>query len=269
VTILCYHSVEPHWNSPLAVAPEAFAQQATWLSRSRQVLPVRDALPRLDARGRLPRGVAALTFDDGFAALHEHVLPVLVREKLPATVFLVAQTLTPAGRPVDWVDTPGTEPPTTLTLDQVLEMQEAGVDFQSHSWAHRDLTQLARDECVRDLRESRELLSDLLGRRVTLLAYPRGLHDAKVREAAAAAGYTHGFALPETAEQPGDYAVPRVGIYRGNGPLAVRVKAARPYLRLRTSGPVARRARGVKQVLRKAAFPERFPERFPGRAPTR
>jgi peptidoglycan/xylan/chitin deacetylase (PgdA/CDA1 family) len=250
MTILCYHSVEPDWNSPLAVTPEAFAEQAQWLSRSRQVLPVRNALSRLDARGRLPRGMAALTFDDGFAALHEHVLPVLTQRRLPATVFLVAQTLTPGGRPVDWVDTPGTEPLRTLTLDQVLEMQDAGVDFQSHSWAHHDLTKLSWDECVRDLRESRELLSDLLGRRVTLLAYPRGLHDADVRRAAEVAGYTHAFALPETAEEPGDFAVPRVGIYRGNGLLAVRVKAARPYLQMRTAEPVARSAQRAKRVLR-------------------
>jgi peptidoglycan/xylan/chitin deacetylase (PgdA/CDA1 family) len=250
MTILCYHSVEPDWNSPLAVTPEAFAQQAAWLARSRQVLPVRDALPLLDARGRLPRGAAVLTFDDGFAALHEYVLPVLTQRKLPATVFLVAQTLTPEGRPVDWVDTPGTEPLTTLTLDQVREMQDAGVDFQSHSWAHHDLRQLTWDECVRDLRDSREFLSDLLGRAVTLLCYPRGLHDAGVRKAAEVAGYTHAFALPEGPEQPGDYAVPRVGIWRGNGLSAVRVKATRPYLRVRTSEPVARHARRAKQLVR-------------------
>jgi peptidoglycan/xylan/chitin deacetylase (PgdA/CDA1 family) len=252
MTILCYHSVEPDWNSPLAVRPEEFRRQAAWLRRRRQVLPVRDALPRLNRRGRLPGGTAALTFDDGFAGLYEHVLPVLVREKLPATVFLVAQTLAPGGRPVDWVDTPGTRPLTTLGLEQVLEMQDAGVDFQSHSWAHHDLTRLSREECVRDLRDSRELLSDLLGRPVTHLAYPRGRHDAGVREAAAAAGYTHAFALPETAEQPGPFAVPRVGIYRGNGQLVVRVKAARPYLRVRTAGPVARQSGRVRRMLRGA-----------------
>lgn len=250
MTVLCYHSVEPDWESPLAVRPEAFVQQAAWLRRSRQVLPVQDALPRLDARGRLPGGAVALTFDDGFAALHEHVLPVLAREKLPATVFLVAETLTPTGRPVDWVDPPGKTPPTTLTIGQVREMQDAGVDFQSHSWAHHDLTGLSYEECLRDLRESREFLSDLLGRQVTLLAYPRGLHDADVRKAAAAAGYSHAFALPETAEEPGDYAIPRVGIYRGNGLLSVRVKAARHYLRVRTSEPVARNARRAKRVVR-------------------
>src|SRR5687768_7563714 len=103
MTILCYHSVQPGWDSLLAVEPVAFARQAAWLRRSRRVLPLRDALPRLDASGRLPRGEAALTFDDGFAAMYTHALPVLTRESLPATMFLVAQTLTPAGRPVDWV----------------------------------------------------------------------------------------------------------------------------------------------------------------------
>jgi hypothetical protein len=103
---------------------------------------------------------------------------------------------------------------------------------------------------VRDLRESREFLSDVLGRSVTLLCYPRGLHDAGVRRAAEVAGYTHAFALPVGPEQPGDYAVPRVGIWRGNGMATVRLKAARPYLDLRMSEPVARNARRAKQVVR-------------------
>jgi peptidoglycan/xylan/chitin deacetylase (PgdA/CDA1 family) len=253
MTILCYHSVEKGWNSPLAVEPDDFAWQAGWLRRRRRVLPLRDALDRLDRSGRLPRGEAALTFDDGFAALHEQALPVLTRERLPATVFLVAQTLTPGGQPVDWVDTPGTEPLSTLTLDQVLEMQDAGVDFQSHSWAHLDLSQLSEAECVQDLKDSRELLSELLGRPVTLMAYPRGRHTPHVRRAAARAGYTHAFALPEQPEQPGEYAVPRVGIFHGNSRLTVRAKAARSYLPARTSGPVSRGGPLVKRAARRLA----------------
>lgn len=251
MTILCYHSVHPRWDSPLAMEPEAFARQASWLRAHRRVLRLSEALPRLDSTGRLPRGEAVLTFDDGFADNRTHVLPVLTRERLPATVFLVAQTLTPEGRPVDWVNNPGTEPLRTLTVDEVLEMQDAGVDFQSHSWAHHDLTQLTYAECVRDLTDSKEFLSELLGRPVSVLAYPRGLHDRKVREAAQAAGYTHALALPERAEEIGPYAVPRVGIYRGNGPLTVRAKVARPYLRLRHSEGLARTGGRVKRIARR------------------
>ena len=250
MTILCYHSVEPDWESPLAVEPGYFERQAAWLQRNRRVLPLGDALGRLDVTGRLLRGEAALTFDDGFSALHRYVLPVLTRTRMPATVFLVAQTLTPGGQPVDWVDTPGTEPLSTLTADQILEMQDAGVDFQSHSWAHLRLPQLSEAECVTDLRDSRELLSDLLGRSVTMLAYPRGLHTAHVRRAAARAGYTHAFALPEGREQPQEFAIPRVGIYRGNTQGTLRVKAARPYLPLRTDDRLAHAAARAKRALR-------------------
>jgi peptidoglycan/xylan/chitin deacetylase (PgdA/CDA1 family) len=249
MTILCYHAVQQRWNHPLATEPDAFAWQSAWLRRHRTVLPLRDALPRLDATGRLPRGEVALTFDDGFADMHSEAWPVLTRERLPATMFLVAQTLTPAGQAVDWIRTPVSEPLRTLTIDQVLEMQDAGIDFQSHSWAHRDLVDLTMEECVRDLRDSRELLSEVLGRPVTLLAYPRGLHNEQVRKAAERAGYSHAFTLPEGPEEPGPYAVPRVGIYRGNGRLTVGMKAARPYLRLRTSAGAASAARRAKRVL--------------------
>jgi peptidoglycan/xylan/chitin deacetylase (PgdA/CDA1 family) len=136
-------------------------------------------------------------------------------------------------------------------------MQDAGVDFQSHSWAHHDLTRLSEAECVQDLRQSRELLSELLGRPVTLLCYPRGLHNRHVRRAAAVAGYTHAFALPVGAEEPDDFAIPRVGIWRGNGMLALRLKVTRPYVRLRTSDRVSRSAQRAKRIARRMPRPPR------------
>jgi peptidoglycan/xylan/chitin deacetylase (PgdA/CDA1 family) len=235
VSVLCYHAVEDGWESPMAIEPALFDQHCAWLARSRRVLPLDQAVRAMDRRYRLPARTAALTFDDGFTSMHTQLLPRLSRWGLPATVFVVAETLTPEGRPVDWVDTPPDHPLTTLTLDEVLEMRDAGVDFQSHSWAHRDLTTLTYDECVTDLRSSRELLADLLGRPVTMLAYPRGRHDAEVRRAAQAAGYTYAFALPERHEQPSALSIPRVGVHRGNGVPVLRLKETRPYLAVRTS----------------------------------
>jgi peptidoglycan/xylan/chitin deacetylase (PgdA/CDA1 family) len=247
MTILCYHAVQPGWHSPMSVAPEVLDRQCSWLGRHRRVLPLTEAVHRLDVHGRLPRGEAALTFDDGFRSLHQHALPVLARHRLPATVFLVARTLTPPGQPVDWVDPPRPEHLPTLTLEEVHEMQDAGFRFESHSARHADLTTLGYDECVRDLRESRELLESLLGHEVRLLAYPRGRHDADVRAAAERAGYTHAFTLPDQREHVGPYAVPRVGVFGGNGVWHLRLKVARPYLGLRTS-PSYDVVRGVRRT---------------------
>jgi peptidoglycan/xylan/chitin deacetylase (PgdA/CDA1 family) len=237
MSILCYHAVQPGWRSPMSVEPAVLDEHCGWLSRRRSVVPLQEAVHRLDATGRLPRGHAALTFDDGFSSLHEHGFPVLARHRLPATVFLVAETLTAAGRPVDWVDTAPAEQLTTLTIEQVREMQDAGIRFESHSFSHLDLTSLSFEDCVRDLTDSRELLETLLGRPVRLLAYPRGRHNASVRAAAERAGYSHAFTLPEGREPVGPYAVPRVGLFDGNDLRHLRVKSARSYLRLRTGRP--------------------------------
>jgi peptidoglycan/xylan/chitin deacetylase (PgdA/CDA1 family) len=181
--------------------------------------------------------MAALTFDDGFSGVLEHALPEVRRQGLPMTVFLVAQTLTDEGLDAWWVRTPPPWPLTTLTVDEVLHLRDLGVDLQSHSWAHQDLPELDEDACEKDLRRSREFLEDLLHGPVPYLAYPRGLHDAGVRRAACRAGYSHAFALPEGPEQVDEYAVPRVGIHRGNGTRTLAVKAQRRYLDVRHSWP--------------------------------
>jgi len=235
VTILCYHSVDPAWESPLAMRPGEFEGHAAWLARRRTVVPLSEAVKRLDGRGRLPRGMAALTFDDGFTGVLEHALPAVQRHGLPMTVFLVAQTLSDEGLGAWWVRTPPAWPLTTLTVDEVLHLRDLGVDFQSHSWAHRDLPELDEDACDRDLRQSREFLQDLLHAPVPFLAYPRGLHDEGVRRAARRAGYSHGFALPEGPERVDEYAVPRVGIYRGNPSWTLAAKAHPRYLDVRHS----------------------------------
>lgn len=254
MTILCYHAVQPGWRSPLAVTPQAFEEQMRWLARHRRVVALEEAMAVADRRFRLPRGMTAITFDDGFSTLHDHAFPILRDLGLPSTVFVVAETLTEAGRIVDWVDTPPSGSSLrTLDLDQLLEMQDAGMTTGSHSFSHRVLTAMPPDEIESDLRQSRELLEDLLGRPVPFLAYPRGFHDEAVRSAAARAGYRNSFTLPESREAVGPHAVPRVGVYPGNGLRSLRTKHLRPYLAVRTS-PVYPM---VRRVVRGSAPPTR------------
>ncbi len=235
MTILCYHAVDPAWDSPLAVRPSDFAAQMEWLARRRRVMGLEAAVGLLDVRARLPRGLAALTFDDGFASVYEHAWPVLRARSLPAAIFLVAGTLTEPPRGVDWVDDPPSWPLATLRMDQVLEMQDAGVLVGSHTLTHPNLPELTDAECRRELGESRELLESLVGRRVPHLAYPRGRNDARVRRLAEAAGYAWAFTLPEAPEPTGRFGIPRAGIYRGNGIGHLALKATRAYPRVRGS----------------------------------
>jgi peptidoglycan/xylan/chitin deacetylase (PgdA/CDA1 family) len=245
-TILCYHSVDPDWQSPLSIAPEVFAWHAAWLASFRTVVPLERALELIDHRGRLPRGSTVLTFDDGYGGMVRHALPELAQLRLPATLFVVTGALDGSVRPQDWLeerDLAGASLE-AIGFDDLLELADAGWTVGSHSHAHRDLTVLSEAECVEDLRTSRTVLEEALGRRMTWLAYPRGRHAEHVRRAASRAGFTRAFGLPEHREQPGAMAIPRVGIYRGDGLRALRVKLSPWYLQFRTSPafPLAQRA---------------------------
>lgn len=238
MSILCYHSVRHDWPSNLAISPARFDRHCAWLRGHRRVIGLEDAVTRL-IDWRLPRGFAAVTFDDGFTDLHSVALPILVRHRLPATVFLVAERVLSADRAVDWVDDPPPFPLQTLSHEQILEMQEAGIRFGSHALSHCDLTLLGDDECEIKLRSSRELLEGVLGRPVDWLAYPRGRHNERVRRAAERAGFAYGFAMYGGGEPAGRYAIPRAGIFRHNELATLRVKTSRWYLKVRASKALA------------------------------
>lgn len=237
MTILCYHEIAPDWNSPLCVTPDAFSKHLDWLMGHRKVLPLASAERVLTRDQRLPASCAAITFDDGCRGLYNHAFPLLKKTGAPATVFVVADAVANSERAIGWYDAADLAPNEvvySLTSDQVLEMQEEGVTFGAHGHTHLDLTALSVKECTAELKLSREYLEDLLGEPVTRLAYPRGRHNASVREAARRAGFLASYSLPVTNEPGGMMAIPRVGVYAGNGTWAVRIKSSRRYLDLRT-----------------------------------
>lgn len=241
MSLLFYHAIESSWSSPLSVAPEVFSLHCAWLSRHRQVVELSTALQAVDARGRLPRRMVSLTFDDGFASVYESAFPELIRYGLPATVFLVAGTLGNGDGMTPELARWG-----ALKREQVLEMQEAGIRFESHSYAHRILTSLSEEECERDLRRSRETLEELLQQPVSILAYPGGFHDQRVRRAAETAGYQQAVGTSRGRDPVGPLAIPRIGVYPRDRAAALRLKTTPWYVGLRRNAmfPVVKRLAG-------------------------
>jgi peptidoglycan/xylan/chitin deacetylase (PgdA/CDA1 family) len=235
VSIICYHAIDPSWRSPISVEPDSFALQMSWLASHRRVVPLREAVRIMDGRGQLPAGVTSITFDDGFASVHEWAMPILLREGLDATIFVVPGTLERGSAGIDWVkDSPASL--RTLTAEQILELRDAGFDIGSHSYAHRDLPTLGEGEIVADLRRSREVLEDLVERPVKQLAYPFGHHDERVRTAAGTAGFETSFAMADSdLPMSFPHAVPRVGLYRGQGTRTLHVKTSRWFWRVKAS----------------------------------
>jgi peptidoglycan/xylan/chitin deacetylase (PgdA/CDA1 family) len=63
-----------------------------------------------------------------------------------------------------------------LDWDEILEMAGAGISFGAHTVTHPVLTRVTREEAAAEIVDSREVLENQIGSRVTLFAYPNGAH---------------------------------------------------------------------------------------------
>lgn len=104
--VLCWHSVEGTWASPVepATGAEGLERQLRLLRRVARIVPLGDGLRMLRA-GRLGPRAVALTFDDGYRDVLDAAVPVLRRLGLPATAFLVPGFL--SGEDEAWWETLG------------------------------------------------------------------------------------------------------------------------------------------------------------------
>ena len=91
--ILSYHGLcndhlagEP-WIPPYFVTPSAFERHLQYLQHNAVVLPLSEAVSRLQD-GSLPRNSVSLTFDDGYANNLYLACPLLKKYKMSASVFL-------------------------------------------------------------------------------------------------------------------------------------------------------------------------------------
>ncbi len=179
--ILTYHSIAGG-GSPIEIPPEMFAQQMDWLAGHFRVAPLAEVVDALRAHHPLPERTVVLTFDDGFADFFSVAAPVLLRHRLPATVFLptayLGKTSAWPGQPA-WVKTAP-----LLSWEQVRELSAAGIDFGAHSVSHPALTALGPADVEKELAESREEIETHTGRPAAFFCYPYGLWNPAVRRCA-------------------------------------------------------------------------------------
>lgn len=89
--ILIYHRVldEPDYMRPGEVDKAAFTWQMELLAKHFNVLPLEEALQRMQNDSLPPRAVS-ITFDDGYADNYTNALPILQQFNLTATFFIAS-----------------------------------------------------------------------------------------------------------------------------------------------------------------------------------
>ena len=193
--ILCYHNVVATGDDRGGCAglhePRArFERQMRFLADHYRVVPLREFIEQLTSGASL-RSTAALTFDDGYAGVFEHAVPILDRLRLPATVFIVADAV---GRsaPFSWDECAEHRPADWATIRGALG---GGIELGAHSCNHPSLPTLTPSQLEHEIVASRAVIHNATGTWPDCFAYPYGHWNARVRDAVRSAGYRAGLTL--------------------------------------------------------------------------
>ena len=192
VPILVYHRFGPSLTDDMTVTTPVFeGQLRTMQEHGHTVTPLRDLLAALaDSRAALPAGAVVLTLDDGHRTVYTDLFPLLVRHRIPVTLFIYPTAISNASYALTW--------------EQLIEMKASGlVDVQSHTFWHpnfnverRRLAAPAYERFVQDqFVKSKAILEQRLSGKVDLLAWPFGIYDDQLMQWAQAAGYVAAFTI--------------------------------------------------------------------------
>ncbi len=190
VTILMYHMIATPENAAEARfcrTPEMFRKDLEQIRvTGYQVISLATVLDGIAGRVELPDKAVAITFDDGVACSYENALPILQEFGCPASVFVVSSL---AGGYNDWCGVFGFSRRRMLTNCEIRALAESSVDIGSHTANHLWLGKIDKTVVTKEVRDSKAVLEDILGREVPHFAYPFGSWNPMVRNAVIEAGY--------------------------------------------------------------------------------
>jgi peptidoglycan/xylan/chitin deacetylase (PgdA/CDA1 family) len=208
VGILIYHRLGDGGDE-VELSPSAFEGHLRWLVARERPRTLEDALDG---------GGVVVTIDDGTRDFHEHALPLLIRYRVPALLYLAT----------GGVANGGPSEQNALTWRHLAEAVETGlIGIGSHTHTHSDLTKASESEAAEEMRRSKGLIEDRLGVACRHFAYPWGVGSLAADRAArsmfdTAAGF-EGWKL-NRIEATDRYRLARIPILKGDGQFFFRAK---------------------------------------------
>ncbi|MCE6986125.1 polysaccharide deacetylase family protein [Streptococcus suis] len=184
--ILMYHAIhvmapEEEANANLIVDPTTFESHLKALQDAGYYTLSPEEAYKVLTENVLPAGkkVVWLTFDDSLWDFYSYAYPLLKQYQMKATNNVITG-FTEYGQAGH------------LNLDQIKEMQTAGLSFQGHTVNHPDLEYSSIEDQTNELTSSKAYLDSQLNQETIAIAYPGGRYSADTVALTEQAGYKLG-----------------------------------------------------------------------------
>lgn len=188
--ILMYHAIhemapEEESNANLIVDPVTFESHIQRLSEEGYYFLTPEEAYKVLSENVLPNGnskIIWLTFDDSLWDFYTNAYPILKKYQAKGTNNVITSTVGDNGN---------------LTLDQMLEMKEQGMSFQSHTSTHPDLSASDDDTQKSEMENAKTYLDNNLSQDTMAIAYPAGRYSDTTLQLASNLNYKIGVTTNE------------------------------------------------------------------------
>lgn len=193
VTILVYHRFSDTADDSMTVRMSTFETQLRFLhEHGYHIVSLREVVDWLrDPDATLASKPVAITVDDGHRSVFDKLLPVVLRERFPVTLFIYPSAISNASYALTW--------------EQLRTLKQTGLfDIQSHTFWHPNFNVERRHRTPADfqqfvrtqLQKSRQRIESQTGaQQVDMLAWPFGIYDDELIALARDEGYAVAFTL--------------------------------------------------------------------------
>lgn len=180
VPVLMYHSISDSKFNPYILSKDRFEQQMDYLKTNGfTTLSTEDVYEFMMFNKPIPKKSVLITFDDGYMDNYKYAYPILKKDHFKATFFVITGN-------IDKGDL-------YLSSAQLKEMEQNGIDIESHTVHHDKLGTLSYSEQLQTLKDSKQYLENTLNKKVNFIAYPFGSYNMDTLKADKEAGYTMAF----------------------------------------------------------------------------
>lgn len=172
-----YHGIQDsedapgHFDPVYSVTHQQFEEQLDWLQSNGYKAVTLEQAESTSTDEKL----IIITFDDGDITNFTSAFPRLQAHQMPAEFYITT----------DWI---GNE--FSMSPDQLRELSAAGMAVDSHGKTHKYLSDLELNELTVELQESKRVIEQILGKKITTIALPGGRGDERVRQLSKESGYT-------------------------------------------------------------------------------
>lgn len=178
---------------------------------------------------QLPKKPLILTFDDGYLDTYRLAFPLLQQYGMKAVIFVLGDRSLKSNI---WdAETPGISHAPLMNDEHIVELHKNGFEIGTHTLSHSNLEKISKEDCYKEIYQSKIILEALLGARVISFSYPYGSVNQQIKEPISGAGYSFACSVYSGPPKFGKdhLEIRRIGIYNNISLLGFAMRLAVPY----------------------------------------